>query len=250
MTKTVEKGVSCALYVRLSRNDPKSMSIENQVAALQRYAPGCPVIIDKGVSGETNLTDPNSNWNKQVMPLVRKNPKIRIVVFTLDRFGRKKGAMMFTAETIIDGGGSIYTVREDRLFSDMDSALDGFELMLGSYTADNYRVETTKKTKVTLDVLTANNVPIGKKPELYDADIKRIKELRALGLGYESIGKMMSKRRKSDGALVKRSARLIKTVLAGDYESRDAYDRRNVEAREAMAARNVLARYEAREQSA
>lgn len=242
MTATVEEGVDCVLYVRLSRNDPKSMSIDNQIAALQLYAPKGKLVIDKGVSGEKNLIDPESNWSKQVVPLLKKNPKTRVVVFTLDRLGRKKGVMIYTAENILDGGGSIYCVREDRLFTDMDSALEGFELMIGSYQADNYRVETTKKTKVALDVLDEFEIPVGHKPELTEADLAQIRALRAKKLGYTAIGKAMAVKRLQKGEVVEvaRSPRLIKKALSGDYETREAYDRRDREARQAMAARLLL----------
>lgn len=242
MVKQVEAGTPCVLYVRLSRNDPKSLSIDNQIAALRAYAPNAPVVIDKGVSGEKNLIDPDSNWSKQVVPLLRKNPKTRVVVFTLDRLGRKKGIMIYTAETILDGGGSIYCVREDRLFTDMDSTLEGFELMIGSYQADSYRVETTKKTKVALDVLSEFEIPVGHKPELTEADLREIRALRAKKLGYTAIGRMMSVKRMRDGKPVDvpRSARLIKKALSGDYESLEAYDRRSRQRREEMKARAVL----------
>lgn len=247
MTQRAPEGTKAVLYVRLSRDDAKSMSIENQSRALQAYAPGAPLVIDRGVSGETNLTDAKSNWNKQVRPILEAYPSTQVVIFTLDRMGRKKGAMMYEAEKIIDGGSSIYCVRDGRLFDDMDDAAQAIEIMMGSYNADAQRVEGRKKTIAALEPMKAAGISLGRKPELTNADLAAIRALRRKGLGYTSIGKAVGVERVRDGKLVEvpRSAKLIKLALSGDYESREAYERRNLAARKRMAAHAVLDDYEA-----
>jgi hypothetical protein len=242
MTKTAPEGTTCICYVRLSREDAKSMSIENQTAKLAAYAPGSKLVIDRGVSGETNLTDPKSNWSKEVRPFLEAHPGAQVVLFTLDRMGRKKGAMFYEAEQIIDAGGSIYTVRDDRLFDDMEDAGQAISMMMGSYEAHAYRVESAKKTQVALDVLAENEIPVGRKPDLTEDDLARIRALREKGLGYTAIGKALGVKRLRDGKQIEvaRSPRLIKRALSGEYETREAYERRSREKREAMLARAVL----------
>jgi len=242
MSKTAPEGLTYICYVRLSREDAKSMSIDNQTEKLSAYAPGSKLVIDRGVSGESNLTDPKSNWSKEVRPFLEAHPGAQVVLFTLDRMGRKKGAMMYEAEQIIDAGGSIYTVRDDRLFDDMEDAGQAISMMMGSYEAHAYRVESAKKTQVALDVLAAHEVPVGHKPELTEADLVQIRALRTKKLGYTAIGKAMSVKRLREGELVQvpRSARLIKKALSGEYETREAYERRSREKRETMLARDVL----------
>lgn len=240
MTKTEAPLVPRVLYVRLSRDDPGSMSVDNQCERLLSYAPGSLVVIDRGVSGEINLTDPNTNWAKQVRPFLASNPGAQVVLFTLDRMGRKKGAMMFEAEKIIDAGGSIYCVRDDRLLDDMDDAAQAFEMMIGSYNADAQRVEGRKKTIAALEPMKEAEIPLGRKPELTEADLVKIRALHARGLGYASIGKVMAKKQKKDGKIINRSAALIKKALSGKYETREAHAQRDREKRDAMAARAVL----------
>ncbi|QIM15962.1 recombinase family protein [Leucobacter insecticola] len=241
-TTAKEKEVTRRIgYVRLSREDAKSMSIENQRRALRAYDPKMPIFEDEGVSGESNLTDPDTAWSKQVRPLFRKDPKgTQIVLFTLDRMSRKKGAMLFEAEQTLDAGGTIYCVRESKTFDDADDAQQAIELLFASYQADAYRVETRKKTKVAIDALKKAGVPLGRKPSLSEEHIEQIKSLRTLGLGYTAIGKAVPTLRKKDKVLVATSPRVIKKVLAGEYESRESYDLRNLEARTKMAARAVL----------
>ena len=242
MTQRAPEGTKAVLYVRLSRDDAKSMSIENQSRALQAYAPDAPLVIDRGVSGETNLTYPKSNWNQQVRPILQADPSTQVVIFTLDRMGRKKGAMMYEAEKIIDGGSSIYCVRDGRLFDDMDDAAQAIEIMMGSYNADAQRVEGRKKTIAALEPMKAAGIPLGRKPELTEADLATIRALRAKKLGYTSIGKALSVKRKRAGGVVEvaRSPKLIKLALSGRYETREAYERRDLAARKRMAAHAVL----------
>lgn len=102
-------------YIRLSREDAKSMSIESQKKALRAYAPKMPIFEDEGVSGETNLTDPRSAWSEKVRPLFLADPaNTQIVVYTYDRIGRKKGKGLSEVEDITDSGGSVHVVREGR----------------------------------------------------------------------------------------------------------------------------------------
>lgn len=251
MVRTATNDAPRILYVRLSRDDAKSMSISNQTTQLRAYAPGAPIALDRNVSGEINLTDPNTAWALEVRPFLAKNPGAQVVLFTLDRMGRKKGAMMFEAEKIIDAGGSIYCVRDDRLFDDMDDAAQAIEIMMASYNADVQRVEGKRKTNAALKPMKEAGIHLGRKPELTAADLATIRALRSRGLGYTAIGKAMSVERMRDGQLVEvpRSARLIKKALSGSYKGREEFDRNDLQKRKEMAARAVLGRSERREEA-
>ncbi|ROP74408.1 recombinase family protein [Curtobacterium sp. PhB115] len=228
-------------YYRLSREDSKSMSIESQKKALRAHDPKMPIFGDEGISGERNLTDPKSEWSTKVRPLFLEDPaNTQIVVYTYDRIGRKKGKVLSEVEDITDAGGSIFVVREGRTYDDAEEAAQSIELTFRSLTDETYRVEVSKKTRRTLDYLAQNEVPLGRKPELTDADLAKIRVLRERGLGYTAIGIVMAKVQKKDGKVINRSAETIKRALSGEYESREAYERRSREMRQRMAARAVL----------
>lgn len=97
-----------------------------------------------------------------------------------------------------------------------------------------------KKTQRAIDALKEAGVPLGRKPSLTEKQVKQIKQLREVGLGATSIGKVVRTVRKSDGASVATSPRVIRQVLSGEYESREAYEARSLEARQRMAARVLL----------
>ncbi|MGO2187336.1 MAG: recombinase family protein [Microbacterium gubbeenense] len=228
-------------YIRLSRDDGKGMSVENQRNALLAYDPKMTIFVDKGVSGSTNLTDPNSEWSKNVRPLFQQDAEnTQIVVYTYDRLGRKKGKVLSEVEDITDAGGSIHVVREGRTFTDSKEASQSIEITFRSLTDENYREEVVKKTQRALDVLKAAQVPLGRKPSLTEKQLKEVKRLSALGLGYTSIGKAVRTFRKSDGTLRPTSPKVVRRVLEGTYESREAYESRELEARQKMTARAIL----------
>lgn len=228
-------------YIRLSREDAKSMSVESQKKALRAYDPKMPVFEDEGVSGETNLTDPRSAWSRQVRPLFLTDPEnTQIVVYTYDRIGRKKGKVLSEVEDITDAGGSVHVVREGRTYDDAEEAAQSIELTFRSLQDENYRVEVSKKTKIALDYRRSAGVPVGRKPALTDADLVKIRELRDRGIGYEGIGRLMAFKRKKDGVEVERSAAVIKKALSGSYETVEAYERRARKMRERMVARAIL----------
>jgi hypothetical protein len=177
-----------------------------------------------------------------VRPTLEADPSTQVVIFTLDRIGRKKGAMMHEAERIIEGGSSIYCVRDGRLFDDMDDAAQAIEIVMSSYNADAQRVDGRKRTIAALEPMKAAGIPLGRKPELTEADLATIRALGAKNLGYTSIGKALSVKRKRAGGMVKvaRSPKLCMLALSGSYETRKAYERRNLAARKRVAAHAVL----------
>ncbi|MCY1696478.1 hypothetical protein [Curtobacterium sp. SL109] len=144
------------------------------------------------------------------------------------------------AWNITDAGGSIFVVREARTYDDAEEAAQSIEMTFRALTDETYRVEVSKKTRRSLGYLAQNEVPLGRKPELTDADLAKIRALHDRGLGYTAIGIVMAKVQKKDGKVINRSAETIKRALSGEYESREAYERRSREARQRMAARAVL----------
>ncbi|GLJ62226.1 hypothetical protein GCM10017576_23560 [Microbacterium barkeri] len=228
-------------YIRLSRDDGKSMSVENQRKALLAYDPKMTIFVDKGVSGSTNLTDPESAWSKKVRPLFQQDPaNTQIVVYTYDRIGRKKGKVLSEVEDILDPGGTLHVIRENKTFTHAREASQSIEITFRSMVDENYREEVVKKTQRALDALKEAEVPLGRKPSLTEKQIKQIKELHKLGLGYTAIGKAVRTVRKKDGALIATAPRTVKKVLEGQYESREAYEQRDLAARQRMAARSIL----------
>lgn len=126
-------------YIRLSREDSKSLSIENQRKALLAYDPKMKIFVDEGVSGETNLTDPKSAWSTGVHPTFLEDPTAsQIVVLTYDRIGRKKGKVLSEVEDITDSGGSLHVIREDKTFTDSEEAAQAIELTFRSLADENY----------------------------------------------------------------------------------------------------------------
>ncbi|GAA4267745.1 recombinase family protein [Frondihabitans peucedani] len=230
-------------YIRLSRDDSKSLSIENQERALSEYDPDMPIWVDRGVSGSINLTDATSEWSTKVRPFFAADPvNTEIVVYTFDRLGRSKGAVLFEVETMTKAGGSLHVIREGTTFTDAEDLSQAIELTFRSLSDESYRTEGRKKTQRAIDALKAAEVPLGRKPSLTEKQITEIKKLHSLDLGLTSIGKAVRTKRKKDGVMTATSPRVIARVLAGEYESREAYERRDLSAREAMAARAVLDR--------
>lgn len=228
-------------YIRLSREDGKSLSIENQKSALRAFDASMKIFVDEGVSGENNLTDSKSAWTTKVRPLFQQDPKSsQIVVYTFDRLGRKKGKVLSEVEDITDSGGSVYVVRESKTYDDSEDFSQAIDLTFRSLSDEAYRVEGKKKTQRAIDSLKLAEVPLGRKPSLTDKDVLEIKRLSALGLGLTSIGKAVRTLRKKDGLMTVTAPRTIKKVLSGEYESREAYDLRDYKARRKMLAKGVL----------
>lgn len=221
-------------YVRLSRDDAKSMSIENQVKALGAYDPTMQIVIDKGVSGETNISDPNSAWNRELMPFLLVNPAAQVVVYTFDRVGRKKGKVLNVVEDHLDNGGTFYVLRDQKLYDDAENFEQALSLAFGAFKDENYRVEGALKTQRAIDVLKQAGIKLGAPPRLHEKDIKQIRELHERGLGFTSIGKIVRTRRAKDGEWQNTSPRVIKRVLQGAYETREEFDRKNTIARLSM----------------
>jgi DNA invertase Pin-like site-specific DNA recombinase len=222
-------------YIRLSRDDGTSLSIENQKAALIKHDPSIKLFVDRGVSGQTNLTDEKSAWVSQLMPFFLEDPSnTEVVVYTYDRIGRKKGKVLSVVEDILDAGGQIHVVREKKTFTDGDDFSQAIDITFRSLSDDQYRVEVQKKTKRALGVLAAAGVTLGRKPTLTEKQIVQIKDLHARGLGYASIGKVVRTKRVNDGKEVNTTPRVVKSVVTGSYMSREEWERRNQNARNNM----------------
>lgn len=221
-------------YVRLSKDDAKSMSVANQTKALRAYDPAMPIFIDNGVSGGKNIKDPDSAWNKELMPLLLANPSAQVVVYTQDRLGRKKGKVLSAIEDITDGGGTLYVLRDNKLYTDAEEFEQSVTLSMTSLVDEAYRVEGTKKTQRAIDVLKAAGVTLGRKPHLFEKDLKQIRDLYERGMGYTAIGKVVRTRRVSDGNWQNTSRKVIKRVIEGTYVSREEFDRKNMIARLSM----------------
>lgn len=227
MTKTRFVG-----YVRLSRDEAASHSIANQIAALKKYQPSITIFTDRGVSGNTNLTDPTSAWVTGLIPFFYEDPSnTEVVLYTFDRIGRKKGKVQSNVEDILDAGGHIYILRDDRRFNDGDDFGQAVDLTFRSLSDEQYRVEGTKKTRRALGVLQDNGVKLGRKPTLTEKQMASIRDLAGRGLGYTAIGKVVRSKRKKDGQLLNTSPRVVKAVCEGKYMSREEWERRNQNAR-------------------
>ncbi|WP_295825139.1 recombinase family protein [uncultured Microbacterium sp.] len=217
-------------YIRLSRDDAGSQSIENQKAALLAYDPRMQLFIDRGVSGEINLDSPTSAWTAKLMPVLQSNPSAQVVVYSLDRLGRSKGAVLYTIEKLIRGGGTLYVVRDDRLYNSNEDFEQAVSLTFASLSNEAYRVEIQKKTQRALDVMKSHGVRLGRPPALNDKQVAAIRELHGRGLGYASIGKVVRTTR-ADGSTVNTSPRIVRAVVGGAYVTREQWERRNKIAR-------------------
>lgn len=78
-------------------------------------------------------------------------------------------------------------------------------------------------------------VPIGRKPYLSESAMEEIRRLWGLGFGYTAIGRAVRNYRKSDGTMRPTAAATVKRVIEGEYESREAYERRVYEAKAEIA---------------
>lgn len=220
-------------YLRLSKDDGSSYSIENQKAALKEYDPTMKFFIDRGVSGYANLDDPKSAWCSKLLPVLEANPTAQVVVYSLDRLGRSKGAVLHTIEKLLRGGGTLFVVRDEKLYDDDDDFSQSIQLTFESMSNHSYRAEVKKKTLRALDVLQEAGVKLGRKPSLTDKHIAQIHELRERGLGFTAIGKVVRTQRK-DGVWVNTTPRVVKAVLDGSYVSREEWELRNELARRGL----------------
>jgi DNA invertase Pin-like site-specific DNA recombinase len=218
-------------YVRLSRDDISSMSVENQTKALLEYDPTMQIIVDRGVSGETNISDPKSNWNRELVPLLEANPTAELDVYTFDRVGRKKGKVLNWVEDHLERGGTIYVVRDKKLYDDAENFEQALSLSFVTFKDENYRVEGSLKTQRAIDVLVKAGVKLGRKPVLTEKEMKQISELHERGLGPKSIGRVVRTRRVKDGEWQNTSPRVVQQVLD---RSREKWERDNQIARLTM----------------
>lgn len=217
-------------YIRLSRDDRPSHSIANQKKALLAFDPSMRLFVDEGVSGETNLTDPKSAWRSELIPALIETPSAQVVLYSFDRLGRKKGKVISAVEDIIDGGGTLYIVREGRTFDDPEEASQSVELLFTSYANENYRVDMEKKTARALGVLKDNGIKLGRRPSLGDKEATRIKGLARRGLGATAIGRVVQTTLR-DGRVINTAPREVRRVLDGTYVTKEVWDRRNQAAR-------------------
>ncbi|QZQ54445.1 recombinase family protein [Curtobacterium sp. TC1] len=223
--KTVRFG-----YIRLSRDDRPSHSIANQKKALLAYDPSMRLFVDEGVSGESNLTDPKSAWRSELLPALLETPTAEVVLYSFDRLGRKKGKVISAVEDIIDGGGTLYIVRENKTFDDVEEASQSVELIFTAYANENYRVDVEKKTARALGELHKIGVKLGRRPSLSEKDAAKIKELRRRGLGATAIGRVVQTTRVG-GRMFDTAPREVRRVLNGTYVTREVWERRNQAAR-------------------
>lgn len=223
-------------YVRLSRKEDAgtSLSIDNQIRALKEYDSTMRVFADRGVSGEVNLDEPTAAWSSKLLPILKENPTAQVCVYSLDRLGRSKGAVLYTIEKLIRGGGSLYVVRDRKLYDSNSDFEQAISLTFASLSNEAYRVEVQKKTQRALDVLKEAGVTLGRRPALTEKDAEQILELHERGLGPTSIGKVVRTKRLKDGAWQNASPRIVRAVIAGTYVTQEEWERRNQIARLSM----------------
>lgn len=219
-------------YIRLSRDDKASHSIDNQRKDLLNYDPSMTLYVDAGVSGENNLTSLKAQWHQLWLDFTANPQDTTIVVVTFDRLGRKKGKVLSVVEDIIDSGGELFCLRDNKRYNDLNDLTQDLELYFSSFSNEQYRKDVQRKTRRALDELQAAGIKLGRRPALTERNICEIKELHARGLGFTSIGKVVRTQRQPkpgqrEGAWTNTSPRTIKQVLQGTYVSREQWERTN-----------------------
>lgn len=211
-------------YARLSRNDEndQSMSTKTQVKDLKSYQPEIEIFVDDGVSGENNMND-GEGWKRlytRFLELAERGEEVQVSVAVFDRLGRRKGMVLYAIEEITRRNGSIHIVRDNKTITDPTESSQAIELLFNSFSSEQYRVETKKKTTRALKALKDGGVKLGNEPKLTRTDIARIHALQDKGLGYASIGKVMNV-----------SAPTVKKVLNQSYMSKEDWLAHNAKAR-------------------
>jgi DNA invertase Pin-like site-specific DNA recombinase len=188
---------------------------------------GCHQIIqDLGQSGETNLIESEA-W---LSIADRIEPGDTLKVWSQSRLGRESYEVSFVIGRLTKRGIAVHILEEGRVISDLDNFNQNATMTLKGLTDHNERVEIKKRTKKALTVLKDAGVTLGRKPALTAKDIAKIQELRLLGIGYASIGKVVQWR-SDDGMLHITDPRTVKAGLSPGYITREKWDRRNQIAR-------------------
>lgn len=224
-------------YVRLSKDDAESFSVENQRKDLLHYDPRMRLFIDDGVSGEINLVKPDGAWAALWAEFMAEPTNSEICMVAFDRIGRKQGKVLSAVEDVIDLGGAIYVVEDAKRY---DRASEGvaqdIALTFQSFSNSQYRKGVSRKTKRSLGGLVEAGVKLGPPPKFGEKEIAKMREYYAEGFGLKAIGKLVRLPRK-DGTLVNTSKDVVRRVVSGEYMSREAWNRHNAMARLRLAER-------------
>lgn len=185
-------------YVRVSTdNEGKEQTIEQQVAALERYGvKNEHIFADKGVSGSINLTK-GAGWLAVAALIDSTDDKttLELVVVDPSRISRDFLALQNTINQLNLAGIGFTTTdgRYTRFIA--QNTMELFQIAAEALGAALFREKVRVATKAKLDYLKSQGVQLGRPKKITDTDILRIKDMRAQGHGYQRIATALSKDR-------------------------------------------------------
>jgi DNA invertase Pin-like site-specific DNA recombinase len=188
------------------------------------------VFEDAGVSGSKNITEGNG-WRELMTQLQRGDS---VVVTSQSRLGRKSHQVVYAVGELIEAGVSVQVLDDNRTYDNLEDFSQNSLLAFRALTDHSERVEIGRRVQQTLTYLQSGGVRLGQKPKLTKDDVARIHELRGKQLGYAAISRFIEKPTKQfDGSFKSQavSSQTIKRVLAGEYETVEAWEDCNRKAR-------------------
>lgn len=206
----------------------QELGLTAQVQELEKS--GCDHIVkDLGQSGETNLQESEA-W----LALADKlRPGDVVKVWSQSRLGRKSYEVQFTVGRLIEKEVTVHILQNRLVLDNLDNLDQNLSLAFTSVTDHNERVEIRKRTKKALQVLKDAGVTLGRKPVFSSKEVAEIQRLRALGIGYNSIGKIVQWK-SADGKSHITNPKTIKAALSPEYVTREVWEARNRLARASM----------------
>src|SRR3546814_455877 len=155
------------------------------------------------------------------------------MVWSQSRLGRENYEVSFVIGRLTKQGVTVRILDEDRVITDMDDFNQNATMTLKGLADHNERVEIKKRTKRALKVLKDAGVALGQKPVFSTKHVAEIRRLRALGLGFGTIAKLVPWK-SADGKLHISDPRTVKAALSGSYVTSDVWEARNELARQTM----------------
>lgn len=203
----------------------QDLGLKSQVLELKKA--GCDRIVeDFGQSGETNLIESKA-WDSIADEIQSGDT---LLVWSQSRLGRESYEVSFVIGRLTKRGISVHILEENRIISNLDDFGQNSMMTLKGLADHNERVEVKKRTKKALAVLKEANVALGRKPTFNAKDVLRINELRAKGLGYRQIARLVPWKDESGKTHVA-DPKTIRFALSSEYVNSDEWDRRNQIAR-------------------
>ncbi|GAA1326541.1 recombinase family protein [Leucobacter albus] len=207
-------------YARTSTSK-QELGLDAQTKALKDS--GCDEIIqDANQKGMTALRE-SPVWLELNERLVDGDV---LKIYSSSRLGRKSYEVQYVVGMLIERGITVYILDRNLTLDNLDNLDQSISLAFSSVVDHNENVARNERTRAALQVKKDAKYKLGRPPSLRDKEIELILTLHNKGLGAKTICKLVEVKRAS-GKTSKVAAATVRKVIAGDYQSREEWERYN-----------------------